>query len=98
MEAEELIKNYKEIRRTTEEICNNLLIEEYVIQGMDDVSPPKWHLAHTSWFFETFILNKYIRLELSNPVFNTLFNSYYQGIGQPFPRSKRGLLARPSVQ
>lgn len=97
-ERKELILNYQTTRLFTERLCSNLLTEDYVIQGMSDVSPPKWHLGHTTWFFETFILNKYF--SYTNPFshFNYIFNSYYQGIGKPYPRNQRGLLARPSVE
>lgn len=54
---EQLLKQYSSIRQTTQKLCNPLLIEDYVIQSVGDVSPPKWHLAHTSWFFETFVLS-----------------------------------------
>lgn len=92
---------YRTIRRKTEGITRFLQIEDYGIQGMEDVSPPKWHLAHTTWFFEAFILkntlfnNHYVAFDKH---FAYLFNSYYQGIGTPYPRAKRGLLSRPSVE
>ena len=66
---------------------------------MDDASPPKWHLAHTSWFFETFILREHLEgYRCFNPQFETLFNSYYNGVGHPFPRPRRGHLSRPTVE
>ena len=93
-----LNETYLSIRRQSEALCEPLITEDYVIQTMPDVSPPKWHLAHVSWFFETFILAPYQPdYRPYNPAFNHLFNSYYQGICAPFPRSQRGLLARPSV-
>ncbi|MBA2650498.1 MAG: ergothioneine biosynthesis protein EgtB [Legionella sp.] len=94
----DLISGYKATRRHTEDLCKELLIEDYIIQTMDDVSPPKWHLAHTTWFFETFILNKYTDHVNPNQNFQTIFNSYYQGVCSPYPRGKRGFLARPSIQ
>jgi ergothioneine biosynthesis protein EgtB len=96
---QELIENYLSVRQMTEKICQPLLTEDYVIQSVLDVSPPKWHLAHTTWFFETFILSvekKHYRP--FHPKFHYLFNSYYHGIGQPFPRDQRGLLSRPTVE
>jgi ergothioneine biosynthesis protein EgtB len=86
-------------RQRTEQICEPLLTEDYVIQSMADVSPPKWHLAHTTWFFETFLLLPYLKgYREFHPKFQLLFNSYYHGVGEQFPRNSRGLLSRPSVQ
>lgn len=89
----------REVRERTVELCRPLAIEDYGVQPMDDASPPKWHLAHTTWFFETFVL----RPELSTysvfaDTYEYLFNSYYNGIGDKHPRPKRGLLSRPLVQ
>lgn len=98
MHVTELIQRYQKVRAVTEDLCAPLITEDYVIQGMDDVSPPKWHLAHSSWFFETCILKQNTEYQPYNPAFQQLFNSYYQLIGQPFPRPKRGLLSRPSVK
>lgn len=94
----DLIEFYRRVRKQSQILCEPLIDEDYVIQSMPDVSPPKWHLAHVSWFFETFILIPFHQgYRLFDPHFNYLFNSYYQGIGQPFPRPRRGLLSRPSV-
>ena len=98
MDRAALIEEYKSTRTLTEKLCEDLLVEDYVIQSMDDVSPPKWHLGHTTWFFETFILNKYTDYKNPHSIFSYIFNSYYLGIGTPYPRNKRGLLARPSVK
>ncbi len=93
-----LSKSYIEVRKQSEELCKPLITEDYVVQTMPDVSPPKWHLAHTSWFFETFILAPYLEnYRRFNEPFNDLFNSYYNGVGNPYPRPKRGFLTRPSV-
>lgn len=97
MDSAELIAIYQKTRSTTEQICIPLITEDYGIQGMEDVSPPKWHLAHTSWFFETCILKQNADYQLYNPIFHQLFNSYYQLLGKPFPRPQRGLLSRPGV-
>ena len=68
------------------------------MQPMDDASPPKWHLAHTSWFFETFLLKPLLPgYRVFHPLYETLFNSYYNGVGDPFPRRRRGHLSRPTV-
>lgn len=93
-----LIKHYLHIRRTTERCCEPLETEDYVIQSMDDVSPPKWHLAHTTWFFETFILAALKSYQHFDAHYSHLFNSYYQSVGAPYPRAQRGLLARPTVK
>jgi ergothioneine biosynthesis protein EgtB len=90
---------FQTVRKTTKELCRPLAVEDYVIQSVLDVSPPKWHLAHTTWFFETFILLKYLlNYQTFDPQFHYLFNSYYHGVGEPFPRQQRGLLSRPTVE
>ncbi|MDP4172493.1 MAG: ergothioneine biosynthesis protein EgtB [Bacteroidota bacterium] len=90
---------FKTIREYTETICTPLKTEDFVIQSMPDVSPAKWHLAHTSWFFETFVLKNFDKSYREfNPVFNYLFNSYYVQVGPRFTRSERGLLSRPTVE
>ena len=93
------IQSYQRIRMQTEVICHPLEIEDYVIQGMEDVSPAKWHLAHTTWFFETFILLPKMPNYMSyNRTYPKLFNSYYQSLGEPLRRASRGLLSRPTVK
>ena len=89
---------YGRIRRRSEELCEPLEIEDYGVQPIVDASPPKWHLAHTTWFFETFLLVPF-RKEYRpfHPSFEYLFNSYYNGVGRPFPRPSRGSLSRPTV-
>jgi ergothioneine biosynthesis protein EgtB len=80
-------------------LCKPLETEDYCIQSMPDVSPSKWHLAHTSWFFEAFILKDAVQNYKSlHPRYNFLFNSYYVQIGERFTRSIRGLLSRPTVK
>lgn len=92
------LKDYRSVRATSEAICSPLADEDYVVQTMPDVSPPKWHLAHVTWFFETFLLKPYLRdYRVFNPTYDYLFNSYYQTHGQPFPRPARGSLSRPTV-
>jgi ergothioneine biosynthesis protein EgtB len=86
------------VRRLSEQVCHPLAIEDYVVQTMPDVSPPKWHLAHTTWFFETFLLIPYLPgYEVFHPTYSYLFNSYYEAVGQRHPRPQRGLLSRPTV-
>ena len=97
-EREQLLLYYLSIRERSVLICAPLTTEDYVIQTMPDVSPPKWHLAHTSWFFETFLLSSYDKnYNVFHPLFDTLFNSYYVTHGNPYPRAQRGLLSRPTV-
>ncbi len=94
-----LINSFKSIRDLTEELCKPLEIEDYVIQTMEDVSPPKWHLGHTNWFFETFVLQKFKpNYKVYNNTFNFIFNSYYETIGHRVQRGKRGMLSRPTVK
>ena len=93
-----LVLNYEQIRKDSELICAPLETEDYCIQTMPDVSPAKWHLAHTSWFFETFLLLPFVKnYHCFNPAYDHLFNSYYLTHGQPFSRPARGLLSRPGV-
>ena len=94
-----LADRYQHIRTQTLARCAPLEPEDYQLQPMADVSPAKWHLAHTSWFFETFILllyrAGYSRFHLA---YEKLFNSYYLGVGEAWPRAKRGHLSRPTLQ
>lgn len=86
------------VRRLTQSLCAPLATEDMVIQSMPDVSPPKWHLAHTSWFFETFILAPNVPgYRLFHPRYGFLFNSYYNQVGPFHARARRGLLARPTT-
>ena len=79
-------------------LCEPLAIEDYGVQPIVDASPPKWHLAHTTWFFETFLLKPFAPgYQSFHPAFEHLFNSYYNGVGEPFPRPRRGALSRPTV-
>lgn len=90
---------YQKIRNYTLELCQPLKTEDYVVQPADFVSPPKWHLGHTTWFFETFILKPNMpTYEEFNPQFNFLFNSYYETVGERVLRANRGNLSRPTVE
>ncbi len=97
--TELLLKDrYQQVRQSSEQLCQPLATEDYVIQSMPDVSPPKWHLAHTTWFFETFLLVPHLpNYQVFDPKFGYLFNSYYEAVGQRHPRHQRGLLSRPTV-
>jgi len=83
----------------TESLCEPLCVEDYVIQSMPDVSPPKWHLGHTSWFFERVILEEFVRVHKPfHESYSFIFNSYYQSFGDRVRRDIRGTLSRPTVK
>ena len=93
-----LLARFHQIRNFTNTLCSGLEPEDCVVQSMPDVSPTKWHLAHTTWFFETFILKKFVpgyRAEI--PEYAYLFNSYYNAAGDMHRRDLRGLISRPTV-
>jgi ergothioneine biosynthesis protein EgtB len=93
-----LTARYRGTRDRTERLCAALAPDDYQLQSMPDCSPPKWHLAHTAWFFETFILAPRVPgFRLYRPEFAYLFNSYYEAVGDRWPRPARGLLSRPTV-
>ncbi|MCA0891845.1 ergothioneine biosynthesis protein EgtB [Microbulbifer agarilyticus] len=97
-ERNALLIKYQSVRQQTERIVEPLSAEDLQIQSMPDASPGKWHLAHTSWFFETFILQPHCPdYDSFDPDFHHLFNSYYNALGTPFARPQRGLLSRPSL-
>src|SRR5688572_31507556 len=89
---------YAAVRAQTEALAAPLSAEDCALQSMPDASPVKWHLAHTSWFFETFVLDGAAESEAQFPGFRVLFNSYYVGVGERHPRPERGLLSRPSLE
>ena len=87
------------VRQATEALAAPLSAEDCALQSMPDASPVKWHLAHTSWFFETFILERIDpHFQAFDPAFRVLFNSYYNGVGDKHPRHERGLISRPDLQ
>ena len=91
-------ERFAAVRDESEQLAANLTPEDQSIQSMPDVSPTKWHLAHTSWFFETFILSRRDpAYRPFDPAFAYLFNSYYEAVGPRHPRPQRGLLSRPTV-
>lgn len=93
-----LVEEYLQIRKYSEQICEPLQTEDYVVQPVADVSPPKWHLGHTNWFFETFILKPFsVNYQVYNDEYNFVFNSYYETVGNRVIRTDRGNLSRPSV-
>ena len=93
-----LSDTYKQIRQRSEQICSLLQTEDYVVQPIVDVSPPKWHLGHTTWFFETFILKPYFTsYQEYNPDYNYVFNSYYETVGARVIRTDRGNLGNTGL-
>lgn len=94
----DIIARYHNVRKLTEAICSHLQIEDYVVQPVVDVSPPKWHIGHTTWFFETFILKPYFMgYQEYDPDYTFVFNSYYESVGTRVIRTDRGNLSRPTV-
>ncbi|MEM9300928.1 MAG: ergothioneine biosynthesis protein EgtB [Pseudomonadota bacterium] len=96
--AAALAARYDQVRGVSETLCEPLEPEDFVVQSMPDVSPAKWHLAHVSWFFETFVLKPLGGYTAFDPAFEVLFNSYYNAVGEQFSRPDRGLLTRPTVR
>jgi ergothioneine biosynthesis protein EgtB len=97
--AESLLARFHQVRNFTNALCANLEPEDFVVQSMPDVSPTKWHLAHTTWFFETFILKKFVSgYRADVPEYAYLFNSYYNAAGDMHRRDLRGLISRPTVR
>jgi ergothioneine biosynthesis protein EgtB len=93
-----LAQHYAQVRATTERLAAPLSPEDCQVQSMPDASPTKWHLAHVTWFFETFILERFERdFRPFDASFRVLFNSYYQGVGEQYPRPARGLVTRPDL-
>jgi ergothioneine biosynthesis protein EgtB len=94
-----LAGSYADVRAQSREICRPLAVEDHVVQSMPDTSPPKWHLAHVTWFFENFLLLPFLKdYQVHDPAYGHLFNSYYETVGSFFPRMQRGLLSRPTVE
>ncbi|WKN40596.1 ergothioneine biosynthesis protein EgtB [Tunicatimonas pelagia] len=95
----DIFSRYKEVRQQSIRLCQPLQPEDYVVQPIVDVSPPKWHLAHTTWFFEQFILTPYFPgYRVFNDQFNFLFNSYYESKGNRMVRTNRGNMTRPTTE
>jgi len=95
----ELLEAYRRVRTTTEILASPLSAEDQTVQTMPDVSPTKWHRAHTTWFFETFVLGRHAPgYRRFDDAYSYLFNSYYEAVGARHPRPERGLLSRPGVE
>ena len=99
IEQADLAVRYPQVRGATEALAQGLSAEDCAAQSMADASPVKWHMAHTTWFFETFVLERHAaRHEPFHPEFRYLFNSYYNALGEQFSRPQRGLLTRPGLE
>jgi ergothioneine biosynthesis protein EgtB len=93
------VQFFSETRAKTKKICKPLETEDYVVQPIVDVSPPKWHLGHTTWFFEEFVLKPYFKnYDVYHKDFAFVFNSYYESVGEKVIRTNRGNLSRPTVE
>ena len=93
-----LMERYRDVRQTSMRLCSPLSIEDHALQSMPDASPAKWHLAHTTWFFETFLLTPNLpAYKPAHPEFRNFFNSYYEAIGDRPLRALRHTLSRPSL-
>lgn len=99
MIQEKLLQTFRKTRALSEAICQPLAVEDYVVQPTEEVSPPKWHLAHSTWFFEQFVLVNYLKnYSVFHPDYAYLFNSYYNTMGDRTPRFQRGFMTRPTVE
>ena len=91
-------KRFQDVRTCTEQLAEPLSAEDQTVQSMPDASPTKWHLAHTTWFFETFVLRPHAPgYRPFDPAYEYLFNSYYEAVGPRHPRPQRGMLTRPGL-
>ena len=96
---QDIAYRYQAVRNQTINLCDPLQAEDYVVQPVVDVSPPKWHLGHTTWFFEAFVLEPHLPgYEVFDANYSFLFNSYYDSVGERVLRHRRGLLSRPPVE
>ena len=93
----QLLQHYRAVRELSTAIANTLTAEDQSVQSMPDASPTKWHLAHTTWFFERMVLARTPGYEPFDARYDAIFNSYYLALGTPFTRANRGLLTRPGV-
>src|SRR5271169_6154069 len=94
----ELLEGFRRVRAMTERLASVLSAEDQTVQTMPDVSPTKWHRAHVTWFFETFILGEYADgYSAFDDAYAYIFNSYYEAVGARHPRTERGFLSRPGI-
>jgi len=96
-DVDTLAERFRSVRRFSEVLASPLSTEDCALQSMTDASPTKWHLAHTTWFFETFVLSEQPSYQVYDESYSYLFNSYYNTVGKQFPRSQRGLMSRPGL-
>ena len=97
--ASSLALAYAEVRAVTERLAAPLSAEDQTVQSMPDASPTKWHRAHVTWFFETFVLGPNAPdYEPFNDSYAYIFNSYYEALGDRHPRSERGMISRPGIE
>src|SRR3954470_12797051 len=97
LDRESLLDHYRRVRAHTELLAAPLSDEDQCLQSMPDASPAKWHRAHTTWFFETFVLMPFVfDYRVHDDAYSYLFNSYYEAVGARHARPERGLLSRPS--
>ena len=95
----DLVDRYRAIRARTEALCGPLVPEDYQVQSITETSPPKWHIAHVTWFFETFVLGPFAAgYETPDPRFAFVYNSYYQAVGPMHARHDRAVVSRPTVE
>jgi hypothetical protein len=98
LESTDAIDCFRSVRRASERFCEPLEVEDFGVQSMADASPLKWHLAHTTWFFETFLLKPHLPgYGPFHAQFGYLFNSYYNALGAQWRRADRSLIVRPTV-
>src|SRR5208282_2114339 len=96
--ADALEQGYRRVRALTEELAAPLSAEDQTVQSMPDTSPTKWHRAHTTWFFETFVLEPFTPgYSEHHDAYRFLFNSYYEAVGDRYPRPRRGVVTRPGI-
>jgi ergothioneine biosynthesis protein EgtB len=98
VDSDDMFTRFKKVRRMTIEICEPLEIEDYVIQTDSFMSPPRWHLGHVTWFYEQLLKKYYRDYKPYKEDYSYYLNSYYQAFGQPFNKSKRGTVSRPTVK
>ncbi len=95
--TDRLTQKFRDVRATTDQLASRLSPEDQTPQSMPDASPTKWHRAHTTWFFEEFLLRPNPSYTEYDPSYRYLFNSYYEAVGPRHPRPQRGLVTRPGI-